>query len=170
MRECQPWLLGLNKFHQLNKVNKKTNLCVCVCVCVFPAAVLGIFFFVCLSLKLFSLLVAHKSYKTSLAWSVVNEISGQKESSRGRICAGNLKERIKLWKEHFEGLLGQPPIVDDQSINRVFNALPIKTSEFTMTELREAIKSTQGNKATGLDGIQAEVWKLECFRDQVPEV
>ena len=33
------------------------------------------------------------------------------------------------------------------------------TGDFTMTELRDAIKSTQGNKATGLDGIPAEVWK-----------
>ena len=41
-----------------------------------------------------------------------------------------------------------------------------------MTELRvrEAIKSTQGNKATGLDGIPVEVWKLECFIDQLLEV
>ena len=139
-------------------------------MCVFPAAVQGIFFFVCLLLKLFSLLVAHKSYKTSLAWSVVNEISGQKGSSRGRICAGSPKERIKLREEHFEGLLGQPPVMDDQPVTRVFNALPIKTGDFTMTELPEAIKSTQGNKATGLDGIQAEVWKLECFRDQVLDV
>ena len=30
---------------------------------------------------------AHESYKTSLAWPIVNEISGQKGSSRGRICA-----------------------------------------------------------------------------------
>ena len=92
---------------------------------------------------------AHKSCKTSLAWSIVNEISGRKESSRGRIRASCPKERIKLWWEHFQRLLGQPPVVDDQPITRVFDALPIKTGHFTMTELREAIQSTQRIKAIG---------------------
>ena len=66
----------------------------------------------------------------------------------------------KVMKEHFEGLLGQPPVVDDQPVTRVFNALPIKTGNFTMRELWETIKSTQGNKATGLNGIPAKVWNL----------
>ena len=39
-----------------------------------------------------------------------------------------------------------------------------------MTELREAIKSAQEKKATGLDGIPAEAWKLDCFNDQLLEV
>ena len=56
---------------------------------------------------------AHESYKTSLAWSLVHEISGRKGSSGGRIRASCPKERIKLWKEHFEGLLGQPPVMDE---------------------------------------------------------
>ena len=87
---------------------------------------------------------AHESYKTSLAWSVVNEISGRKGSSRGRIRASCPKERIhiQLWKEHFEGLLGQPPVVDDQPVTRVFDALPIKTDGSTMKKLRKAVKST----------------------------
>ena len=52
----------------------------------------------------------------SVAWSIVKEISGRKGSSRSRIRARCPKERMKLWKEHFEGLLGQPPVVDDQPI------------------------------------------------------
>ena len=60
--------------------------------------------------------------------------------------------------------------MDDQPITRVFDALSIKTGDFTMTELREAIKSAQEKKATGLDGIPAQVWKLECFNDQLLEV
>ena len=48
--------------------------------------------------------------------------------------------------------------MDDQPVTRVLDALPTKTGDFTMTELREAITSTQGNKATGLDVFQtAEV-------------
>ena len=55
--------------------------------------------------------------------------------------------------------------MDDQPITRVFNALPILAGDFIMTEPREAIKSTQGNKATGQDDIPVEVWKLERFND-----
>ena len=60
--------------------------------------------------------------------------------------------------------------VDDQPITRELDALPIKTGDVTTTELGEAIKSTQGDKATGLDGVSAEVWKLECFNVQILEV
>ena len=38
---------------------------------------------------------AHESYKISLAWSVVNEISGRKVSSRGRMCDSYPKERVQ---------------------------------------------------------------------------
>ena len=113
---------------------------------------------------------ADESYIASLAWFVVSEISGRKGSSRSWIRASFPKERMKLWKEHFEGLLGQPPVVDNEPITRVFDALLIKTGDFTMKKLREAIKSTQENKATGHAGIPAEVWKLECFNDQLLEV
>ena len=78
----------------------------------------------------------------------------------GRVATG------ALIISHFEGLLGQPPGVDNQPITRVFRALLIKTGDFTMTELWEAIKSTQGNRATGLDCIPSEV----CFNDQLLEV
>ena len=57
-------------------------------------------------------------------------------------------------------------MVDDQPVTRAFDTLPIKTGDFTMTELRETIESTQGNKATGLDSIPEEVWKLDCCNDQ----
>ena len=88
---------------------------------------------------------AHESYKNefSLVHSV-NKISGRKGSFRGRIRASCPKEHIKVQQDHSEGLLGQSPVVDDQPITRVFDALPIKTGDFIMAELREAIKSSQG--------------------------
>ena len=50
--------------------------------------------------------------------------------------------------------------MDGQPVNRVFDTLPTKTGDFAMTELREAIKSTTGNRATEFDGIPAEVGSL----------
>ena len=57
--------------------------------------------------------------------------------------------------------------MDDQPIIRVFNAVPIKADDFTITE---ALQSTQGNKATGLDSIPAEALKLKCVNDQLLEM
>ena len=54
--------------------------------------------------------------------------------------------------------------------HRGFDALPTKTGDFTVMKLRKAIKSTQGSNTTGLDGIPAGVWKLECFNDQLLDV
>ena len=64
------------------------------------------------------------------------------------------------------GAAGLPPVEDDQPISRIFDILPIKTGDFTMKELRRAIKLTQENNATGLDGIPADIWKPECINDQ----
>ena len=49
---------------------------------------------------------AHEFYKANVVWSTVNEISGRKGSSHDRIRGSCPKKRIKLWEEHFEGLLG----------------------------------------------------------------
>ena len=77
--------------------------------------------------------LAHESYETSSARSMVNEISGRKGCSCCRSRASCPKERIKLWKEHFDGLLEQPPSVDGPHITRVSDSLPTKTGDFTMT-------------------------------------
>ena len=61
-------------------------------------------------------------------------------------------------------------MIDDQPINKVFDTLPIITGDFAMSELQDAIKATQNNKATGLDGIPAEVWKIDCLKEQLLEV
>ena len=113
---------------------------------------------------------AHDTNKARLAWTIVNEVSGRKGTKTNQIRANSPEERIKLWKEHFQNLLGQPPVIDDQPINKVFDTLPIVTGDFTMSELQDAIKATQNNKATGLDGIPAEVWKMDCLREQLLEV
>ena len=72
--------------------------------------------------------------------------------------------------EHFQNLLGQPLVIDDKPIKKVFDILPIDTNDFIKSELQEAIETTQNNKATGLDGIPAEVWKLDCLKDKLLEV
>ena len=52
-------------------------------------------------------------------------------------------------------------------IVKVFDELPIKTDDFSITEVNDAIKSMKYNKAVGLDEIPAEVWKTGCLVDQL---
>ena len=96
---------------------------------------------------------AHQNQKTKLVWNIVNEISARKNSKKGQIRAKNPEERIKLWKKHFKNLLGQPPNIEDKTVEKVFEPLPIVTADFTEDELLKAIKALKNSKAAGLDGI-----------------
>ena len=113
---------------------------------------------------------AHLNNKARLAWDTVNEISGRKNTKKGQIRAESPEERIELWKKHFENLLGKPPVINDCPIEKVFETLPIETNDFTEIELVKAIQSLKNNKAAGLDGIPAEVWKTNCLNKELLEV
>ena len=43
--------------------------------------------------------------KASLAWKIVNEVSGRNISNRAKLKGG--KERIQLWYDRFKELLGK---------------------------------------------------------------
>ena len=120
--------------------------------------------------KIRSIETAHANHQSKLAWDTVNEITRRKASKAGQIRANSPEERIKLWKDHFENLLGQPPTIDDQPIIKVHDPLPISTSDFTMQELTLAIKMSQNNRATGLDEIPAEVWKSGCLNNELLDI
>ena len=63
---------------------------------------------------------AHVKPRARLVWATVNEVTGRKRSNEGRLKANSPEERLKLWKNHFEQLLGQPAVLDDQPIEKVF--------------------------------------------------
>ena len=77
---------------------------------------------------------------------------------------------MKLWKNHFEQLLGQPPVLKNQPIKRVFNTLPIETGDFTADKLQKSINALQNNKAPRLDGIPIETWKTGCLDEELSEI
>ena len=113
---------------------------------------------------------AHANQKSRLVWATINEVSGRKKTNTGQIRAKGPKERVKLWKQHFQNLLGQAPIIDDKPVLKVFDTLPIETGELTMEELKLSIKALKNNKASGLDEIPAEVWKTVCLDQQLLEI
>ena len=98
------------------------------------------------------------------AWKTVNEITGRKSSNASKIKAATPAERTLIWNKHFEDLLGKPPVVTDHIITPIISKeLNIKKGNFTMEELKKAVKSTKNRKACGLNKIPAEVWKLPEF-------
>ena len=49
--------------------------------------------------------------QSRIAWQTINEVSRRKSTAKAKMKAANQQERIKLWKQHFEKLLGNPPKV-----------------------------------------------------------
>ena len=47
--------------------------------------------------------------QSRIAWQTINEVSRRKNTAKAKLKAANQQERIKLWKQHFENLLGNPP-------------------------------------------------------------
>ena len=76
--------------------------------------------------------------KSSNAWKVINEISGRRSTNSAKLKASNQEERVKLWKKHFQDLLGKPPQTDEQTeiVNIVADELNIRKGPFQMDELR----------------------------------
>ena len=57
--------------------------------------------------------------QSRIAWQTINEVSRRKSTAKAKMKAANQQERIKLWKQHFENLLGNPPKVTHEPITRI---------------------------------------------------
>ena len=57
--------------------------------------------------------------QSKIAWQTINEVSRRKSTAKAKLKAANQQERIKLWKQHFENLLGNPPKVTHEPITSV---------------------------------------------------
>ena len=69
---------------------------------------------------------AHINHHSKLVWDTVTRRNGPK---RSRIKAKNTEERLAIWKDHFQKLVGQSPEIDDQPVPKVtgFDNIPNKT-------------------------------------------
>ena len=89
-----------------------------------------------------------------------------KSTAKAKLKAANQQERIKLWKQHFENLLGNPPNVTHEPITRIISKqLDIKLGPFTQEELDSVLRKIKNRKAAGLGEIPPEVWKTTQFDD-----
>ena len=79
----------------------------------------------------------------------------------------NGKKKIKLWKQHFENLLENPPKVTHEPITRIISKqLDIKLGPFPQEELDSVLRKIKNRKAAGLDEIPPEVWKTRQMSKQ----
>ena len=104
--------------------------------------------------------------QSRIAWQTINGVSRRKNTAKAKLKAANQQERIKLWKQHFENLLGNPPKITHEPITRIISKkLDIKLGPFTQEELDSVLRKIKNRKAAGLDGIPPEVWKTRQFDD-----
>ena len=61
----------------------------------------------------------HKIRNSRIAWQTINELSRRKSTAIAKLKAANQKERIKLWKQHFENLLANTPKVTHEPVTRI---------------------------------------------------
>ena len=93
-------------------------------------------------------------------------MSRRKSAAKAKLKATSQQERIHLWKQHFENLLGNPPKVTHEPITRIIRKqLNIKLGPFTQEELDSVLRKIKNKKAAGLDEIPPEVWKTRQFDD-----
>ena len=104
--------------------------------------------------------------QSRIAWQTINEVSRRKSIAKAKLKATNQQEQIKLWKQHFENLQGNPPKVTHEPITRIIcKQLDIKLGPFTLEELDSVFRKIKNRKAAGLDEIPPEVWKTRQFDD-----
>ena len=103
--------------------------------------------------------------QSRISWQTIKEVSRRKNIAKAKLKAANQQERIKLWKQHFENLLGNPPKITHEPITRIISKqLDIKPVPFTQ-ELDSVLRKIKNRKAAGLDEIPPEVWKTRQFDD-----
>ena len=104
--------------------------------------------------------------QSRIAWQIANEVSRRKSTVKAKLKATSQEERIHLWKQHFENLLGKPLKVTHEPITKIIsNQQDIKLGQFTQEELNSVLRKIKNRKAAGLNKIPPEVWKTRKFDD-----
>ena len=87
------------------------------------------------------------SVEDRIAWQTINEVRRRKSTAKAKLKAANQQERIKLWKQHFENLLGNPPKVTHEPITIIISKqLDTKLGPFTQEELDSVLRKIKKRK------------------------
>ena len=86
--------------------------------------------------------------QSRIAWQTINEVSRRKSTAKAKLKAASQQERVKLWKQHFGNLLGNPPKVTNEPNTRIISKqLDIKLGPFTREELDSVLRKIKDRKA-----------------------
>ena len=107
-----------------------------------------------------------KDWPSKIAWQTINEVSRKNSAAKPKLEAKNQQEQIKMWKQHFQNLLENPPKVTHKPITRIISKqLDIILGPFTLEELDSVPRKIKNRKATELDEIPPKIWKTRQFDD-----
>ena len=82
-----------------------------------------------------------KDRQSKIAWQTINKVSRRKSIAKAELKATSQQDRIHIWKQHFENLLGNPPEVTKKPITRIINKqLDIKLGPFTQVKLDSELR------------------------------
>ena len=59
--------------------------------------------------------------QSKISGQTINKVSRRKSTAKAKLKATNQQERIKLWKQHFENLQGNPPKVTYKPLTRIIS-------------------------------------------------
>ena len=94
------------------------------------------------------------------------KVSRRKRSAKAKLKVTSQEERMQLWKQPFEYLLGHPSKVTHEPITIIISKqLQVKLGQFTQEELDLVLRKIKNRKAAGLDEILPVVWKTRKFDD-----
>ena len=89
--------------------------------------------------------------QSRIAWQMGNKVSRNKSTAKALLKTTSQQERIQLWKQHFENLLGNPQKVTHEPITRIISKqLDIKLGQFIQEELNSVLKRIKNRKQQGL--------------------
>ena len=109
--------------------------------------------------------------QSRIAWQTINQVSRRKSIAKAKLKATSQQDRIHLWKQHFENLLGNPLEVTHEPITRsISKQLDIKLGPFTQVELDAVLRKIKNRKTAGFDEIPPEVWKTYCSDTVMPYI
>ena len=100
------------------------------------------------------------------ALNVIKDFSDSGLNSSIQIKGGSSEERLENWLTHFKNLLGKKANLSSNyslPLETVSNKLNIKTSAFSLQEIKTVIKSLNPRKAFGPDNIPSIIWKDQNF-------
>ena len=88
--------------------------------------------------------------QSRIAWQAINEVSGRKSTPKAKLKAANQQERIKLWKQHFENLLANPPNATQEPITKIISKqLDIILGPFTKENSTQFLEKLKIGKLLG---------------------